>query len=64
MNNLIAINGFYLSLESQKILTKLSKENNCEIIHHHHRPCNTSGGGGGVCKAGGKKHVCNTSTGQ
>ena len=32
LNNLIAISGFYRSLEIQKILTKLSKEKNCEII--------------------------------
>jgi len=32
LNNLIAINGLYLSVEIQKILTKLSKEKNCEII--------------------------------
>lgn len=39
LNNLIAINGFYLSLEIQKILTKLSKEKNCEIIGKWRKAC-------------------------
>ena len=39
LNNLIAINGFYLSLEIQKLLTKLSKEKNCEIIGRWKKAC-------------------------
>lgn len=39
LNNLIAINGFYLSVEIPKILTKLSKEKNCEIIGRWRKAC-------------------------
>ena len=39
LNNLIAINGFYLSLEIQKNLAKLSKEENCEIIAQWRKAC-------------------------